>query len=170
MMRRVHHFSGEIRCSTLTPCNGDGLVVGINLDHREPLENAEYTSFFGIDAPDLSSVHFIKTNDLQHVFCKQVGHISLCAVHLFLHMFLFRGSAKLWEELPSEPTPQPRDIYNRAMKEYWFKFTTPPSQHLEKVLLNSLEELVPPTSDPQRGSCCLFQQAWQLLPMHSCCR
>ena len=111
MMKRILHFSGEIRYSTITPCDGDGLVVGINLDHREPLEYAKYTRFFGIHAPELSSVHFIKTNDLQHVFCKQVpGHISLCAVHLLSHMFLFRGSERLCEELPSEATPQPRDI------------------------------------------------------------
>ena len=70
MMNRVHHFSGEIRYSTVTPCDGDGLVVGIHLDHQEPLENAECVRFFGIDTPELSSVHFIKTNDLQHVFCK----------------------------------------------------------------------------------------------------
>lgn len=143
-------LSGEMRYSTVTPCDGDGLVVGINLDHREPLENAEYTRFYGIDAPELSSVHFIKTNDFQHVFCKQVGHISLCAVHLFLQMFLLSGSAKLCEELPREAAPQPRDIYNRALKEYWFKFTTPPSQHLEKVFLQSLEELVPPTSESRK--------------------
>ena len=76
-------LSGEIRYSTVTTCDGDGLTVGINFDHREPLENAEYTRFYGIDAPELPSVHFIKTNDFPHVFCKQVGHISLCAVHLF---------------------------------------------------------------------------------------
>ena len=143
-------LSGEMRFSTVTPCDGDGLVVGINFDHREPLENAEYARFFGIDAPELSSVHFIKTNDLQHVFCKQVGHISLCAVHLFLHMFLFRGSAKPCEELPREAAPQPRGIYNTAPKEHRFKFTTPPSQHLEKVFLQSLEELVPPTSESRK--------------------
>ena len=137
-------LSGEMRYSNVTPCDGDGLVVGINLDHREPLENVEYTRFYGIDAPELSSVHFIKTNDFQHVFCKQVGHISLCAVHLFLQMFLLSGSAKLCEELPREAAPQPRDIYNRALKE------APPSQHLEKVFLQSLEELVPPTSESRK--------------------
>ena len=141
---------GEIRYSIVTPCDGHSLVTGINLDHREPLENAEYTRFFGINAPDLSSFHFIETNDLQHVFCKQLWHISLCVVNLFLHMFLFTGSAKLCEELPREAAPQPRDIYNTALKECWFKFTTPPSQHLEKVFLQSLEELVPPTSESQK--------------------
>ena len=65
-------------------------------------------------------------------------------------MSLFRGFAKLCEELPREAAPQPRDIYNRALKEYWFKFTTPPSQHLEKVFLQSLEELVPPISESQK--------------------
>ena len=54
--------SGEIRCSIVTPCAGDGLVVGVNLDRTAPLENAEDRCFFGIDAPELSSVHFMKTN------------------------------------------------------------------------------------------------------------
>ena len=84
------------------------------------------------------------------IFCEQVGYISFCAVQLFLQMFLIRGSAKLCDELPKEAAPQPRDIYNRALKEYWFKFTTLPSQHLEKVFLQFLEELVPPTSESQK--------------------
>ena len=50
---------GEIRYSTVTPCDGDGLVVGINLDHQEPLENAECTRFYGVDAQELSLVHLI---------------------------------------------------------------------------------------------------------------
>ena len=50
---------GEIKYSTVTPC-GDGLVVGINLDHQEPLENAECTRFYGVDAQELSPVHLIK--------------------------------------------------------------------------------------------------------------
>ena len=80
----------------------------------------------------------------------QVGHITLCAVHLFLQMLLFWGSTKLCEELPQEVASQPRDIYKRALKEYWFKFTTPLSQHLENVILQSLEELVPPTSESRK--------------------
>ena len=46
-------FLGEIRYSTVTSCDSDSLVMTINLDHREPLENAEYTCFFGIDASEL---------------------------------------------------------------------------------------------------------------------
>ena len=49
---------GEIRDSTETPC--DGVVVGINLDHQEPLENAECTRFYSVDAQELSPVHLIK--------------------------------------------------------------------------------------------------------------
>ena len=55
--------------------------------------------------------------------------------------------------------PQPRNIYNRALKEYWFKFTTPPSQHLEKVFLQAFEELVHPTSEFQK---------WLILPFPAC--
>ena len=49
---------GEISYSTVTPC--DGLVVGINLDHQEPLENADCTRFYSVDAQELSPVHLIK--------------------------------------------------------------------------------------------------------------
>ena len=48
---------GEIRYSTVTPCDCDGLVVGINLDHQEPLENAACTRFYSVDAQELSPVH-----------------------------------------------------------------------------------------------------------------
>jgi len=51
---------GEIRYSTVTPCDGDGLLVGTNLDHQEPLENAECTRFYSVDAQELSPVHLIK--------------------------------------------------------------------------------------------------------------
>ena len=33
-------FSGEIRYSTVRQCDGNGLVVGMNLDHTDPLQNA----------------------------------------------------------------------------------------------------------------------------------
>ena len=82
---------------------------------------------------------------------QKVGHISLSGEHLFLHMFLFKGPVTLSKEFCcGDGAAQPRDIYNRALKEYWFKFTTAPTQHLEKLFLQSLEELVLPTSKSHR--------------------
>ena len=69
-------FSGEIRYSTVTPGDDDSLVMGINLDHREPLENAECTHLFGIDAPESSPVHFIKTNDSHVSIAKMLERIK----------------------------------------------------------------------------------------------
>ena len=51
---------GEIRYSTVNLSDGDGLLVGTNLDHQEPLENAECTRFYSVDAQELSPVHLIK--------------------------------------------------------------------------------------------------------------
>ena len=50
-------LSGKIRYSTVTPCDGHGLVVGINLDHTELLEKCLiylcFSLFFlcGVDTP-----------------------------------------------------------------------------------------------------------------------
>ena len=68
-------LSGEVRYSTVIPCDGYDLVVGINLDPAELLESAKYTCLFLVLIPQSchASVGLIKMSDLQHVFCKQVG-------------------------------------------------------------------------------------------------
>ena len=67
----------------------------INTDFHNPLNNpnVKYVRFNGIDAPELGSVHFMKTDDLRAVYCKRMGHLSLCALHLFLRIFVYSDAA-----------------------------------------------------------------------------
>ena len=140
-------LSDEIELSSVTPCDGDGLVMNIDLaDLADPLRNAIFTRLYGIDAPELSSVHFVKTNDLQHVFSKRMGHLSLCAVHLFLRIFAFTGSADLCEEKAKEGF-DPFDYYERPLKEFWFRYRLPPTEEMEKNFLKFLDKLVSSESD-----------------------
>lgn len=136
-------LSDEIRYSTVTACDGDGLVTNVDRNLDDPLENAVYTRLNGIDAPELSTVHFFKTPDLSHVFVKRVGHLSLCAVHFFLRTFLYLGSASLCEEREKEDYDAPMDYYNRPLKEYWFRFSNPAAvTERERTLLDYFETLV----------------------------
>ena len=109
----------------MTPNDGDGLVMNIDIHAENPLKNALFTRLNGIDAPELYTVHFIKTDNLQHVFSKRVGHLSLCALHLFLHVFN-ADNAELCEEIPREGFDLPVDVYDSPLKEFWFKFHTTP--------------------------------------------
>ncbi len=138
-------LSDEIPYSTVTACDGDGLITNISQSHPDPLkdDNVVYTRLNGIDAPELSTVHFFKTHDLSHVFVKRVGHLSLCAVHFFLRTFTYSGSASLCEELPREEYNAPFDYYDRPLKEYWFRFSNPAAvTEKERTLLNYFETLV----------------------------
>lgn len=138
-------LSDEIPYCSVTACDGDGLITNINISHQDPLRdvNVVYTRLNGIDAPELSTVHFFKTQDLSHVFVKRVGHLSLCAVHFFLRTFAYTGSASLCEEIPREEYDAPFDYYDRPLKEYWFRFSNPTvvTEH-ERTLLNYFETLV----------------------------
>jgi hypothetical protein len=135
-------LSDQISFSTVTPCDGDGLIMNIDISSDKPLQNAVFTRLFGIDAPELPAVHFVKTDDLKNVFCKRMGHISLCAVHLFLRMFVLCGTAELCEEIPKEGWDPPHDCYGRPLKEFWFRYLTPPSEKMERVFLESVEQLI----------------------------
>ena len=53
---------------TVTACDGDGIVKNIDVTDENPLRNAVYTRLNGTDAPELSTVHFFKTQDHSHVF------------------------------------------------------------------------------------------------------
>lgn len=57
--------------------------------------------------PELAAIHYVKTDDLQHVYAKRLGHLSLCAVHLFLSMFVLCGTAQFCEEIPVEGMDTP---------------------------------------------------------------
>ncbi|KAJ7385911.1 hypothetical protein OS493_012239 [Desmophyllum pertusum] len=119
------NLSGQIQYSSVTPNDGDGLVMNIDIHADNPLKNALFTRLNGIDAPELYTVHFIKTDNLQHVFSKRVGNLNLCALHLFLHVFN-ADNAELCEEIPREGFDLPVDVYDCPLKEFWFKFHTTP--------------------------------------------
>ena len=140
-------LSKKICYPTVIPCDGDGLVMNINIDSDKPLENAVFTRLFGIDAPELAAIHFVKTDDLKHVYLKRMGHISLCAVHLFLRLFVLQGTADLCEEIPAEGIDLPHDYYGRPLREFWFKYTTPPSDEMETRFLEFVEQLVSTQSE-----------------------
>ena len=140
-------LSDKIRYPTVIPCDGDGLVMNINIDSDKPLENAVFARLFGIDAPELAAIHFVKTDDFKHVYSKRMGHLSLCAVHLFLRMFVLCGTADLCEEIPVERMDPPHDFYGRPLKEFWFKYTTPPSDEMEARFLAFVEQLVSAQSE-----------------------
>ena len=135
------NLSEEIQYCTVTPNDGDGLVMNIDMHSDNPLENAVFTRLNGIDAPELYTVQFIKTDDLQHVFRKRVGHLSLCAIHLFLHIFNESNGTELCEEIPRDGYDEPIDLYDRPLKEFWFKFPAPPSPPARNYI-TSLENMV----------------------------
>lgn len=89
-------------------------------------------------------------DDCDHVFCKRIGHLSLCAVHLSICMFLFTGNAQLFEELPKKDYDPPEDFYGRPLKKFWFKFVAPPVNETEKIFLEYLESLVSTQSEPHK--------------------
>lgn len=91
-------LSEPIPHQSVNLCDGDGLVTNIDITLENPLCDTAWTCFNRIDAPELSTVHFLKSPDLENVFVKCAGHLSLCDLHLFLHMFVQSGSAALCEE------------------------------------------------------------------------
>ena len=135
-------LSAPINYQTLTPVDGDGFATNIDRSKDKPLQGAIYVRFHGIDAPELSAVHFFKTNDLDHVFVKRMGHLSMCAVHFFLRLFVIQGSAELCEELVREGFKQTTDVYNRPIKEYWFKFSSSAVTESEQTYIDYLETLL----------------------------
>ena len=142
-------LSGPIPYSTVSPNDGDGLMMSTDWDLEAPLEKAEYTRLNAVDAPELSAVHFVKTDDLQHTFCKRLGHLSLCGLHFFLCLFVYTGCAELCEELPKDGSEYQEDLYGRPIKEFWFRFTAPPTKR-EVTFISTLEALVPAESEARK--------------------
>ena len=135
-------LSDPISYSTVTPNDGDGLITNIDRSKDNPLQDAVYVRLNGIDAPEISAVHFFKTNNLSHVFIKRMGHLSLCGFHFFLRLFLLEGNAEFCEQLPKEDFDVPVDTYNRPLKEYWFRFSSPQITEQEENYINYLELLL----------------------------
>lgn len=142
-------LSGPIQYSTVCPNDGDGLMMSTDWDLEDPLEKAVYTRLNAVDAPELSAVHFVKTDDLQHTFCKRMGHLSLCGLHFYLCLFVYTGCAELCEELPKNGMECQEDLYGRPIKEFWLKFNAPPTER-EVRFISTLEALVPAESEARR--------------------
>lgn len=104
-------LSDPINYSTVTPNDGDGLITKIDRSKKNSLEGAVWVRLHGIGAPEISSAHFFKTDDLSHVFVKGMGHLSSCGVHFFLQLFLLEGYAEFCEELPDMECEPPVDAY-----------------------------------------------------------
>ena len=136
-------LSHPIDYSTVIPNDGDGLITNIDTtrSRTNPLHGAVWVRLQGIDAPELSSVHFFKTNNLSHVFMKRIGHLSLCGLHFFLRLFLLQGNAVFCEELCDDSEPI-EPSYKRPLKEYWFKFSSPDITQEQESFLNYIESLV----------------------------
>ena len=141
--------SSPIPYSTVSPNDGDGLIMSADWELEDPLEKAVYTRLNAVDAPELSAVHFVKTDDLKHTFCKRMGHLSLCALHYFLVQFVYAGCAELCEELPKDGMECQEDLYGRPIKEFWLRFTAPPTEK-EATFISTLEALVPAESEARK--------------------
>ena len=135
-------LSNPISYNTVTPNDGDGLITNIDQSKDNPLQDVVYVCLHGIDAPEISAVHLFKTDDLSHVFIKRMGHLSLCGLHFFLRLFLLEGNAEFCEQLPKKEFDLPTDIYNRPLKEFWFRFSSPQITEQEKNYINYLELLL----------------------------
>jgi hypothetical protein len=123
--------------------------MSVDWNLEDPLENAVYTLLNAVDAPELSAVHFVKTDGLKHVFCKRMGHLSLCALHFFLNQFVYSGWADLCEELPKDGMECQEDLYGRPIKEFWLRFPAPPTEK-EATFISTLEALVPAESEARK--------------------
>ena len=97
----------------------------------------------------LNAVHFVKTDGLQHRFCKRMGYLSLCALHFFLSLFEYAGCAELCEELPKDGMECQEDLYGCPIKEFSLRFTTLPKEK-EVTFISILEALVPAESEARK--------------------
>ena len=73
-------LSESIPYHKVTACDGDGLVTNIDITNsNDPLRNGSTLDW--LESTHLSynyTVHIFKTTDLDHVFIKRIGHLSLC--------------------------------------------------------------------------------------------
>lgn len=85
-----------------------------------------YTQLNAVDAPELSAVNFVKTDDLKHG----------------------AGCAELCEELLKDGM-ECQDLYGRPIKEFWFRFTAPPTEK-EVRFIFTLKALLPAKSEARK--------------------
>lgn len=135
-------LSNPISYTTMTPSDGDGLITNIDRSRDNPLQDVVYVRLHGIHAPEISAVHYFKTDDLSRVFIKRMGHLSLCGIQFFLRLFLLEGNAEFCEQLPKEDFDVRVDTFNRPLKEFWFRFSSPEITEQEENYINYLELLL----------------------------
>ena len=136
-------LSGPIPYSTVSPIDGDVLMTTVDWNLEDPLENAVYTRLIAVDAPELSAVHFVKTDGLQHMFVR--GHLSLCALHFFLSQFAYAGCAELCEN----GMERQEGLYGPPIKEFRLRFKAPLTEK-EVTFFPRLKALVPAKSETRK--------------------
>lgn len=119
-------LSDKINFPTVTPCDGDGLIVNIDINLANLLQNAGHPSQWNwytriTRSPCCENTWFEKCS-------KRMGHISLCAVHLFLCMFVLTGTASCVKKY------QRRDLIHHTitMAALWRHCGSGISHHLPK--------------------------------------
>ena len=62
---------------------------------------------------------------------------------------MYAGCAELCEELPKHGMECQEDLYGRPIKEFWLRFTAPPTEK-EVTFISTLEALVPAESEARK--------------------
>ena len=74
--------------------------------------------------------------------CKKIGSLKpLCSSPFPEHVCSLWNSSILWRN-SSGGNGHPPDFYGRPLKEFWFKYTKPPSDKMEATFLEFVEQLV----------------------------
>ena len=128
------NLSPPLDINTVVVNDGDGLILGVNPDSESPLRNATYTRLNRIDAPELFAVQYIRKEDTDKVLEQFKGHLSLLGVRFFLDLFVRKGRSQFCYQLPREGIREPKDFYDRPLKEFWFEFLTTPSDSELRIL------------------------------------
>lgn len=126
-------LSAAINLENVVVNDGDGIILDVDPATETPLQHATYTRLNRIDAPELFAVHFVR-NAEGEVLEQFKGHWSLLGVQFFLDLFVRKGRAQFCYQLPREGKSEPKDIYGRPLKEFWFQFLETPSERELHIL------------------------------------
>lgn len=119
-------FERSVPLENLIPDDGDGVLERGAIWFME-----RYHRFYGVDAPELYSRNYIKTNT--GIYERRNGHLSHLAVHLYLNKFgKPEGTADIYVEKPKWVIPL--DQYNRYLSSFWFQWETQPRPEEMKIL------------------------------------
>ena len=126
--------STPINLDTVVVNDGDGLILGVNPASDAPLENELYTRLNRVDAPELCAVHYVRNDNTGNVLEQFKGHCPMLGEHFFLDSFVPKGNAQFCYQLPRRGRNEPTDHYGRPLKEFWFMFSTCPSERELRIL------------------------------------